>query len=70
MIEKLTYDSDIKEAVIDLTEKLNEVIDAVNSRAILEETDHPEVAEAAKKAAQTGSHADLKTWLDLRRKYL
>ena len=53
-----------------IVEALNEVIDYINERAVLEETDHPEVAEAAKKAVRTGTHADLKIWLDLRRKYL
>lgn len=70
MIEKLTLDSDIQEAVIDIVKKLNEVIDLVNNRTILEKTDHPEVAEAAQKAVRTGSHADLKAWLDMRKKYL
>ena len=70
MIEKLLHDSDIVEQLATLTRKLNEVIDTVNERAVLEETDHPEVAEACKKAIRTGSHANLKAWLELRRKYL
>ena len=71
MIERLDYRPTLiscNEQII--IEKLNEVIDVVNSRASLEETDHPEVAEACKKAVQTGSHADFKAWLELRRKYL
>ena len=69
MIERLNL-SDNEFGIFMIGEKLNEVIDVVNERAVLEETDHPEVAEACKKAVRTGSHADLKAWLELRRKYL
>ena len=67
MIDRIDMDNILTDYTLAL--KLNEVIDALNSRAVLEETGHPEVAEAAKKAVRTGTHADLKIWLDLRRKY-
>ena len=65
MIDKLCLPT-MKE----LTEKLNEVIDVVNGRAILDETTHPAVAEACKKAVRTGSHSDLVAYLALRRQLL
>ena len=72
MIEKIDFDSaDPREMQIDIWQKLNEVIDLVNKH---EEINHfpemDELAEASLKAARTGSHADLKAWLELRRKYL
>ena len=66
MIDRLKFDHDMSEMQIDIWQKLNEVIDAVNQ--IAEKS--PELAEAAKKAAITGSHADLVAYLKLRRKYL
>ena len=70
MIEKLDLEDNISEMQINIWQKLNEVIEVINDRAILDETDHPEVAEACRKAVRTGLHADLKEWLKLRRQYL
>lgn len=69
MIERLNL-HDREFDIYMIAEKLNEVIDVVNRRAILDETDHPKVAEFCRKAVRTGSHADLKAYLDMRRKYL
>lgn len=63
MIEKLTYDSDTREQVIDLSNKLNEVIEVINH---LTECDS-EICKAAKKAATTGNRKDLHEYLRLRR---
>ena len=55
---------------IEIALKLNEVIEAINAKAILDETTHSDVAKACQKAVRTGSHADLKAYLELRRKFL
>ena len=72
MIEKIDFQPTLVSPDMQvIAEKLNEVIDVVNSRAILERTNHPEeVAEVCERAVRTGSHADFKAWLELRRKYL
>ena len=70
MIEKMDLEYTKTPTEYGIVEKLNEVIDYLNDRAILDETDHPGVAEAAKKATRTGSHSDLKAYLALRRRYL
>ena len=70
MIEKL---NNVLSSEHKLAMKLNEVIDVVNDRASIEERlfgNHPELAQAAKKAATTGSHADLQEYLKLRRRFL
>ncbi len=75
MIEKITCSDIMKDGKLlpfPIVAKLNEVIDVVNATATL--IHHHEVGDelalAAKKAAVTGSHADLKAYLALRRKYL
>lgn len=65
MIEKLDLNwagprNDVVNDMI--VEKINEVIDFLNQE--------DEFEKACKKAAKTGSHEDLKKYLDLRRKYL
>jgi len=72
MIEKLKLDPDVEEMQINIWQKLNEVIDATNSittLAVLHHEGLAEVEKASKKAATTGSRADLREYLKLRKKY-
>lgn len=72
MIERLDYRPTLiscNEQII--IEKLNEVIDVVNSRASFMDKvfggENTELAKAAKKAATTGNHKDLQEYLRLQR---
>lgn len=72
MIKKLLLDHDIEEQSIALTERVNEIIEVVNDRESFEEKvfGHPEVREAAQKAATTGNRKDLQEYLRLRKLYV
>jgi len=54
----------------ELTEKLNEVIDFINAERDAKKELEDEIGKAGKLAARTGSLADLKKYLALRRRRL
>ena len=65
MIEKLRLDKDISEMQINIWEKLNEIIDVVNSRTTMKE-EYPELAKLVEKAITTGNRTDLRNYLELK----
>ena len=66
MIEKLKLDEDISEMQINIWQKLNEIIDVVNSRTTMKE-EHPELAKLVEKAIITGNRNDLHEYLERER---
>ena len=71
MIEELDLDKDISEMQINIWQKLNEIIEALNNmeKVMDFEESHNFIANAAKKAAMSGSREDLQEYLRLRKLY-